>query len=169
MFKIKNILGAFLFISVITLGAMVVNPITVYAGSNGVGCEVDIVLDAQPIDDTEFTFNPMPGDEFVLVETGERFKTIIVPQGGSLQVTEVVPEDWTLVEIDCGSRGLLDIVLIENGIFLESCEDGEAVCNFVNELEVRPIPTLSQWGLIATAAVLGIVGVVVYSRRKAAA
>lgn len=38
-------------------------------------------------------------------------------------------------------------------------------CNFE---EVRPIPTLSEWGLIAMAGVLGIIGLLAIRRRKAA-
>ncbi len=38
------------------------------------------------------------------------------------------------------------------------------LCNFV-----RPIPTLSEWGLIAMAGVLGIIAILAIRRRKAAA
>ncbi|MCK5392109.1 MAG: IPTL-CTERM sorting domain-containing protein [Deltaproteobacteria bacterium] len=36
-------------------------------------------------------------------------------------------------------------------------------------IAVSTVPTLSQWGLIAMAAILGIVGFMVMRRRKAAA
>ena len=39
----------------------------------------------------------------------------------------------------------------------------------VGETETQNVPTLSQWGLIATAGLLGFVGFVVVRRRKAAA
>ena len=49
--------------------------------------------------------------------------------------------------------------------------DPEGICeqeieDFCEELEARTIPTLSEWGLIATAAVLGFVGFIAI-RRKA--
>jgi len=40
-------------------------------------------------------------------------------------------------------------------------------CNFMTE--VSPIPTLSEWGLIALAGILGIVGFMVMRRKKASA
>lgn len=37
---------------------------------------------------------------------------------------------------------------------------------FEPELEARPIPAITGWGMIVTAAVLGIIGCIVYSRRN---
>ncbi len=169
MRKIPNILYVFLFVSVFAIGSFIVESQSAFAGKGVQGCEVEVVLNAIPEGDTEFTFISTPGDEFTLVETGEWFKILFVPIGGSLQVTEIVPEGWTLVDVSCESRGSEGFILIENGFFLESCVGDLLVCNFVNALEVRPIPALSQWGIIAAAVVLGIVGIVFYSRRKAAA
>jgi hypothetical protein len=36
---------------------------------------------------------------------------------------------------------------------------------FQPESEARPIPAITEWGMIAMAAVLGIIGYAVYSRR----
>lgn len=37
------------------------------------------------------------------------------------------------------------------------------------DLTARPIPTLSEWGIMATAAALGIIGLIAASRRRKAA
>lgn len=54
-----------------------------------------------------------------------------------------------------------------NGFFYswENCE--LLVNNLVGVRNVRPIPTLSEWGLIAMAGVLGIIGLLTMRRRKA--
>ena len=45
---------------------------------------------------------------------------------------------------------------------------GKATCTYTNSLDVVnvPIPTLSEWGLLAMAGILGIVGFMVIRRRK---
>ena len=50
---------------------------------------------------------------------------------------------------------------------LNSSVDFERIV-YTNSLS-RPIPTLSEWGLIAMAAILGIVGFIVIRRRKVTA
>lgn len=51
------------------------------------------------------------------------------------------------------------------------CDENIGICR--TELtpirRVRPIPTLSEWGLIAAAGILGLAGLVVLRRKKAAA
>lgn len=61
----------------------------------------------------------------------------------------------------------------------ESCTDGvfvdNALCNQITGQcvgggeEVSAIPTLSEWGLVAAAAVLGVAGYLVVRRKRAAA
>ena len=97
------------------------------------------------------------------------FNNTNVPLNGTLMVTEIVPEGWELVEVDCESEGQIIFSLIENGFSVDQCIGGDVTCNFNNVLVVRPIPALSQWSLIAAAAVLGIAGIVFYSRRRATA
>ena len=57
---------------------------------------------------------------------------------------------------------------------IDLVETGITQCEFFYELSfgtcgdiIRPIPTLSEWGLIAMAGALGIVGFMVMRRRKA--
>ncbi|MGH7849215.1 MAG: IPTL-CTERM sorting domain-containing protein, partial [Thermodesulfobacteriota bacterium] len=47
------------------------------------------------------------------------------------------------------------------------CEDNDlATCVFTNVRSSDPIPTLSEWGLIAMAGVMGIVGLFIVMRRR---
>ncbi len=47
------------------------------------------------------------------------------------------------------------------------CDQGSGLCTQITG--IAPIPTLSEWGLIAMAGVLGIAGFLIIRRRKAAA
>ncbi len=61
------------------------------------------------------------------------------------------------------SRGCFDT---EHGIFWHPGETCEQVQECIAQ---RDVPTLSEWGLIAMAGILGIVGFMVIRRRKATA
>ncbi len=85
-----------------------------------------------------------------------------------MDVTEVIPEGWELVDIECSGIGV-EIVSIENGRNFTCLKIFDmATCTFENE-GPSDVPTLSQWGLIAMAGVLGIIGFIVMRRRKATA
>ena len=66
----------------------------------------------------------------------------------------------------CGAAAFPFVII---GFFEgESCNELTGLCSgFVPEPD--PVPTLSEWGLIAMAGVLGLVGFMVMRRRKAAA
>ena len=56
--------------------------------------------------------------------------------------------------------------------FIDSeCNESTGVCprSDVGDSEARSVPTLSEWGLIAMAGVLGLVGFIVIHRRKVTA
>ena len=58
------------------------------------------------------------------------------------------------------------LMCIENGIVENAtCNEDTGLCDPLQ----RPIPTLSEWGLIAMAGILGIAGFIVTRRKKAAA
>ena len=48
------------------------------------------------------------------------------------------------------------------------CDQELGICSGFNPIQ-RAVPTLSEWGLIATAVVLGFIGFIMIRRRKAAA
>jgi hypothetical protein len=49
----------------------------------------------------------------------------------------------------------------------ESCNKDTGLCTGINK--INEVPTLSEWGLIAMAGVLGIIGFMLVRRRKATA
>jgi len=51
----------------------------------------------------------------------------------------------------------------------ETCNEQTGVCSGLNPEDVRNVPTLSEWGLIAMAGVLGLVGFMVMRRKRATA
>ena len=60
---------------------------------------------------------------------------------------------------ECVESG--DCIIVENGICVPDDESGHGSC-----ISPADIPTLSEWGLIAMAGVLGIIGLLAIRRRK---
>jgi len=160
------------YILIVFISFLVISP-KLYAQVEG--CVISITKEANPLDNTPF--------EFDISGTGGMFSfTLSQPQdksggfnffigvGLSVDVTEMVPEGWELVDIECTSDVKIMIEPIENGRKFTCLVDfDETRCTFRNEGPPPAVPTLSQWGLIAMALVLGIVGYLVIRRRKAAA
>jgi len=71
----------------------------------------------------------------------------------------------------CEAEGLCDAadcVFFDNRICVPDNESGE-LGSCVEPQTISAVPTLSQWGLIAIAVVLGIIGFIVIRRRKVSA
>jgi len=96
------------------------------------------------------------------------------------ELRENIPEGYTLsIECtegvtNCGVGGFepcLSITLLEDGtgVSIECLDNDTGSCTFTNTLVGKQVPTLSEWGLIAMAGILGIVGFMVIRRRKATA
>jgi len=77
-----------------------------------------------------------------------------------------VPEEAVgIISSQILQAGLPDGSITINGLFY-IWEDCELLVPELNGVPVvRPIPTLSEWGLIAMAAALGIVGFLVMRRK----
>jgi hypothetical protein len=88
--------------------------------------------------------------------------------GDEVVVTEVLPAGWDLRSIQCTSPGLV-ITELENGVSATCVTQVPdiAECVFIN---VRPagIPTLSEWGMMAAAGGLALIGIFYGLRRKRA-
>jgi hypothetical protein len=85
------------------------------------GCEVSIELIPEPRDGTEFKFVQSQGDEFALQDPGRDTINLFVPNGGTLMVTEIVPENWALANVDCESEGAVIFTIIQNGLSVDNC------------------------------------------------
>ncbi len=135
-------------------------------------CFIETTKVAPGAEGREFQFN---GE---VVETGETFTFFItagdpmgssgfVEAGTSHIITEKPQSGWAFGGIVCEPGGGLDITEIEGG-WIEECVTPQldTFCVITNVQGVANIPTLSQWGMIAAAAGLMLVGVFFAVRKR---
>jgi len=112
------------------------------------------------------------GNDIITLGTGARIEGLIRCSSGfdTLIFSMDVPEEaLALFSSEIAAATVPDGSVTINGLFYEwrNCE------LLVNELNgvrvVRPIPTLSEWGLIAMAGILGVIGFFAIRRRKVTA
>jgi exosortase sorting signal-containing protein len=133
------------------------------------GCDVTIVKSALPADDTLFDFSvDGNGGDFTLSDPSDTAEEINIGEGDTLTIIEQLPLGWQLDDVVCDvTIGGIIPTVIDGGVSLEcSSSSGVAGCTFFNSLAPRPIPTQSEWGLLAMAGVLGIIGLLAIRRRK---
>ena len=95
------------------------------------------------------------------IECGDGFDTIIFAM-------DVPPELFNRLSNELVLADPAGDTIIINDLTY-TWENCELLVNELNPVRMtRPIPTLSQWGLIAMAGVLGIVGLIAVRRRVAA-
>ena len=105
---------------------------------------------------------------FTLSDPADNTREFLIGLRLSAGLTKMVLEGWELVDIECSGEGVL-IEPIENGRNFTCLNDFDmASCTFRNQGPSN-VPTLSKWGLIAMAGILGIVGFMVIRRRKVTA
>lgn len=117
--------------------------------------------------DTEFTFE-------VSVDGGETFTDTLLDGGSAggpfssdVTVIELPLGGWALQNIDCEGDTGISFRISDDGIrAVCNSQASFATCTFFNERVVSNIPTLSQWGMIAAAAGLGIVGILFARNRR---
>jgi len=139
----------------------------------GLPCIIEITKVADPADDTPFDFSaPGSGNpNFTLMDPSNDTDGFGMNDNQVVVVTEDVPAGWSLHNIVCEEPNKVIIGIVKNGRSFE-CTTSSSVCfakcTFFNvRVVISPIPTLSEWGLIAMAGILGIVGfIMVIKRRK---
>ncbi|HSC35374.1 MAG TPA: IPTL-CTERM sorting domain-containing protein, partial [Thermodesulfobacteriota bacterium] len=90
------------------------------------------------------------------------------PFFSTVTVTELPLDGWKLSDIECENVGATGFEITENG-FTATCDGGGFVtCTFFN-VPASNIPALSEWGMIAAAGGLGLIGLFYAVRRKKAA
>jgi len=94
-----------------------------------------------------------------------------VDVGESVKVVEARKEGWVIDDIICDAAEGMEIDIMDTGVIFNCIFPTEEIsnCTFVNVLANRSasIPTLSEWGMIAAAAGLGLIGFLVVRRRRA--
>lgn len=173
---LRNLLPLFIFILSLTGLALVPMP---GGSASAQDCAVAICKVAPQVEGpfvvdpgefVSFTFDWQLGsqeqEQFDLDANG---RCIVLPAGLQLplQVVEEPLPGWTLSDIQCVPVPGISVSFIENGAVFSCDAPTQTImeCNFVN-LVVRDIPTLSEWGMIAAAAGLGLVGVFFAVRRR---
>jgi len=147
-----------------------ISPRQAAAGPPPLGCSIGITKAAIPPLDVFFDFitesSVDPDHEFSLPAGTSTNEFLVV--GESVVVSEIPLEGWELVEVECedGGPGLNVFVDDENRVIADCLSQGFAECTFTNRA-LSNIPTLSEWGMIAAAAGLVMVGVFFALRRRA--
>jgi len=178
MIYTRQIVSFFILATLVGLGSLVLSIDRARADI----CMVEIQKVTFPADDTSFNFSATGGTvlDFNLMNNGPKQPLMIDSENPTTTVTEEVPPGWILDNVKCTEPGIgcgagaqepcLIITEVQNGLAFE-CLDviaGLVTCTFTNEPSPT-VPTLSEWGLIAMAGVLGIVGFMVIRRKKAIA
>ncbi len=166
-------LSHFVLVLLLILGSIILSTNNAEAGLLPVeGCFITIIKEADPGGNTQFEFDVSGTGgmfSFNLSDPSDNSLEFFLGIESSVSVTEIVPEGWELVDIDCSGVGVV-IEPIENGRDFTCLKIFDtASCTFRNEGPPPSVPTLSQWGLIALAGILGIVGFMVIRRRKVTA
>ena len=131
-------------------------------------CRVTVQKTSNPPDDTEFDFTAPGSDNpaFTLMDPSDPTDMFMMDVGASVTVTEDVPLGWQLDGVECIDTPGINVTDTPNGVNIDCEFAAETVCNFTNSIAPRPIPTLSEWGLIAMAVVLGIIGFLSLRRKR---
>ena len=169
IFKLFNCLILFIFIVPVALFLTAGN-----SSAQPEECFIETTKVAPGAEGQEFQFNG------VVVETGETFTFFIpagdpmgssgfVEEGTSHRITEAPQNGWVFGGIECELGGGLNITEIEGG-WIEECVNPklDTFCVITNVRVPANIPTLSEWGMIAAAAGLGLIGVFFAVRRRRA-
>lgn len=159
----------------ISLALFVLTGVLFFNSGNSLGqqpeCPVVLGKDAPGAGDLEFVFITTTSggdDQFVLID-GQTAPGN-VEENFPVTIVEELPNGWVLESVDCETAESVQVEEIENGIRLTCLQATEELssCTFNNILlEARPIPTLSQWGMIAAVVGLGLIGLVAVRRRAA--
>lgn len=82
-------------------------------------------------------------------------------------IVEEPPQGWALDRVECEDLEGVIVEDIPGGVSIECVDPGETVvtCTFYNVPSARAVPTLSQWGLVAAAVGLGLIGFIAFRRR----
>ncbi len=161
----RNFISFFILTMLVGLGSLF---LTTDQANAEFPCDIAITKEADPADDTAFDFTAPGSGNFTLMDPSDDTGNFGVNFMQTVDVTETVPAGWSLDNIVCGNPTGVTISDIPNGKSFECIDVGSASCTFFNVKLPINVPTLSEWGLIAMAGVLGIVGFVVIRRKKVA-
>jgi exosortase sorting signal-containing protein len=138
-------------------------------------CIISITKASSPANDTEFTFFTTGIQEgtFSLSDPGNPLQVLGINIQQSITVTEDPLPGWALDSIECtegitscGDTSCLTATVDGNSVTFQCLDNDTASCTFTNRLLETNIPTLSEWGLISMAVVIGAAGLFMALRRR---
>ena len=157
----------------ISLLVLVLTGITMLVGygdsARAQDCGIGIAKQAEGAGDLVFRFTTRDSEgdgDFTLIDgegTGGPFT-------GFIEIRELPIKGWVLDDVQCKTDGVT-VTRLSDGVRIECDEqNGGGGCLFINVPgdTASNIPTLSEWGMIAAAAGLMIVGVFFAFKRKRA-
>jgi len=169
----RSLISFVILTMLVGLGFLMLSTEQARATENGDPCTITIEKEADPADNTEFDFSVTGGQnfDFTLMDPSDATEIIIINSEDVMEtaVTEEVPSGWKLDKIECTEAEFIMTTNITNGIMFKCDDSDEITCTFFNVKLPINIPTLSEYGLIAMAGILGIVGFMVIRRRRAVA
>jgi len=128
--------------------------------------------------DTSYTFEITTDEGTETVEFFE-FNNIEFEAPETITITEILQPGWILQSIECeqGSEKCgdgaefipcLTITVNEetNSITAKCLDTDSGSCIFTNVPAPKHVPALSEWGLIAMAGLLGIIGFIVIRKKR---
>jgi len=164
----RSLISFIIITMLVGLGSLVLSTAQVRAQQQLL-CDIIIEKQADPADNTEFNFSVTGATNFDFKLMDDATRKITIKVGEIVTVLEEVPPGWILDENIVCQPSFLDITIATNGLRFDCIVEDEVTCTFFNVRVATNVPTLSEWGLIAMAAVLGIVGFMVIRRRKVSA
>jgi len=166
MRMVKHLLNACTVLLLLILAAAAALSFTATARAQT--CGIGIGKSAVGAGDLEFQFvteNPSGDGEFTLIDgqgTGGPFTGFIV-------IRELPTDGWLLRDVECEGEGVTFTRLHDGVRVVCDSADGGGGCTFINVPFIATnIPTLSEWGMIAAAAGLAMIGVFFAVRRRRA-
>ena len=137
-------------------------------------CPLTITKSADPADNTPFVIF-LGGNSIIpqitLQDPIDPTNQINVPsETAGVTLKEDVPPGWALVDISCQGEPGFSFNILDDDTVVASClvlgnAPPSGSCTFRNVRVASAVPTISQWGMVAFAGILGIIGLVVYRRR----
>ena len=164
----SGLVKAALCVCVLSVVALAVTPRPAQAQG---GCSIAVQKDVLTPVDLDFTFAvdcSTDGQSEFSIPAGTHSNVFFV-QGETDIISEIVPEGWELIDVTCETEGGgFDVVVDgEKNVIAHCVTDGFSLCTFTNRGPAN-VPTLSEWGMIAAAAGLAMIGVFFAVKRKKA-
>ncbi|MEW6144569.1 MAG: hypothetical protein AB1598_06070 [Thermodesulfobacteriota bacterium] len=168
----KRMIGVRAFVATAALAAIMFFSVSAHAQPGQ--CFIEFCKEAEGVVGVPFQFitftevNPEP--VIRVLDSGECVSVQLSSGEGASTLIELPTGGWSFSGVECDVTDGLTVTPIENGAEIE-CQPGfivETTCTISNVRAVSSIPTLSEWGMIAAAGGLMIVGVFFAIRKRRA-